>query len=556
MERPQHECDLVMKGGITSGVVYPRAVVELAKVYCFRNIGGTSAGAIAAGVTAAAEYGRDKGGFERVASLPETLADTLIDKFQPHPELAPLFQVLLASMSGKAGRILGALLTQYAAVAWLWAIPGLAAGLAWWWVERSIAAPLLGIVIAILGYGVGICRAVIRQITKDLPARDFGLCGGLSEPGASPPALTNWLADLIDTVAGRDPAGSPLGVADLAQAGIVIQTVTTDVTSRRPYALPMGNNLHFFSVGEFRSLFPRRVVDHMVAQSAEVGVRDLRYFKADNLPLVVLVRMSLSFPGLISAVPLWRRDFTLVNVPEDQQYVRCLFSDGGLSSNFPITFFDRLLPGRPTFGISLGHHDPRRSTSRVLLPAAAGQGQLLPTKGFAGLGGFLAALIDSAKDWQDTLQSVLPGYRERIVTVDLADGEGGLNLEMDRDIILHLTQLGEQAGREVVGKFALDEHRWRRYLVEVRALDELLRQFAAAWASAPEPGALAYPDIASSYQPQSYAGLTKKQRATLRERAELVAQLGGQFEAMEPLDSMTTLPVSRSRLRVVARMED
>ena len=45
-------CDLVMKGGITSGVIYPRAVVELARKYHFKNIGGTSAGAIAAAATA------------------------------------------------------------------------------------------------------------------------------------------------------------------------------------------------------------------------------------------------------------------------------------------------------------------------------------------------------------------------------------------------------------------------------------------------------------------------------------------------------------------------
>jgi predicted acylesterase/phospholipase RssA len=61
---PKKSCDLVMKGGITSGVVYPMAVVELAKEYRFECIGGTSAGAIAAVVTAAAEYGRESGGFE------------------------------------------------------------------------------------------------------------------------------------------------------------------------------------------------------------------------------------------------------------------------------------------------------------------------------------------------------------------------------------------------------------------------------------------------------------------------------------------------------------
>ena len=30
---PTLNCDIVMKGGITSGVVYPRAVAELAKTY-------------------------------------------------------------------------------------------------------------------------------------------------------------------------------------------------------------------------------------------------------------------------------------------------------------------------------------------------------------------------------------------------------------------------------------------------------------------------------------------------------------------------------------------
>ena len=34
------ECDLVMKGGITSGVVYPSAVRRLSKIHRFRNTGG------------------------------------------------------------------------------------------------------------------------------------------------------------------------------------------------------------------------------------------------------------------------------------------------------------------------------------------------------------------------------------------------------------------------------------------------------------------------------------------------------------------------------------
>jgi hypothetical protein len=33
-----------MKGGITSGVVYPAAIKRLSEKYVFRNVGGASAG--------------------------------------------------------------------------------------------------------------------------------------------------------------------------------------------------------------------------------------------------------------------------------------------------------------------------------------------------------------------------------------------------------------------------------------------------------------------------------------------------------------------------------
>src|SRR4051794_41884180 len=67
---PERLCDIVMKGGITSGVVYPNAVLELAAAYRLKSIGGASAGAIAAAAAAAAEYGRAGGGFRRPGGGP------------------------------------------------------------------------------------------------------------------------------------------------------------------------------------------------------------------------------------------------------------------------------------------------------------------------------------------------------------------------------------------------------------------------------------------------------------------------------------------------------
>lgn len=54
---PALECDLVMKGGITSGVIYLKLISTLSNTYRFRSIGGTSAGASAAAAAAAAQLG-------------------------------------------------------------------------------------------------------------------------------------------------------------------------------------------------------------------------------------------------------------------------------------------------------------------------------------------------------------------------------------------------------------------------------------------------------------------------------------------------------------------
>ena len=83
-----------MKGGITSGIVYPLAACELARQYRFRSIGGSSAGAIGAVLVAAAEHGRDTGGFRRLAEIPIKLGPHLGDLFTAGPSTATALAVL------------------------------------------------------------------------------------------------------------------------------------------------------------------------------------------------------------------------------------------------------------------------------------------------------------------------------------------------------------------------------------------------------------------------------------------------------------------------------
>src|ERR1700683_317428 len=101
---PAKTCDIVLKGGITSGVVYPLALTSLAKEYRFSSIGGTSAGAMAAAAAAAAEYGRQTGGpgFDRLAQIPQEIGSNLLALFQPTPTLKPVFDIFVAATGAKS----------------------------------------------------------------------------------------------------------------------------------------------------------------------------------------------------------------------------------------------------------------------------------------------------------------------------------------------------------------------------------------------------------------------------------------------------------------------
>jgi len=582
MSTPENRCDLVVKGGVTSGVVYPLVVTKLAEDYRFENIGGTSAGAISAVITAAAEYGRKTGGFKKIEQLPKELSTDLITKFQPLPKFQPLFNVALELIKKSGpGRVVRTICANFQASLLMGAIPGALVFLLSV-MPFSLRGIVLGALLAVIGAIAWTGIHIYRLVKSDLADNDFGICTGLTQPGHSEPALTDWLTDTIDRVAGRSTSGTPLTIKDLNEADpeINVQTVTTDLTTRRPYSLPIDPNTYYFSKSEFQKLFPARVVDHMTREESsrvkdkdtKQPIGDLWYFKDDQIPLVVLARMSLSFPFLFSAVPLYRHDHTLAN-EHKKEPVRCLFSDGGLSSNFPVHFFDEFLPSTPTFGISLTDFDERRlrdgqtaddPDARVHLPFIAGRGHDVPTHEFSSVGGFIWAMFSSAKDWQDTLQTKLPGYRERIVSVALAPHEGGLNLDMPSKTVEKLAEYGKIAGTTLTQKFCLDEHRWRRLLVETTAMEDALANYAENYNKPAQTGSTSFDALITTYKGQTckhlqkneigYQKLSKTARAALKQRVEKISTLGIELNDHQEKSPRSGFPTSRSNLRNIASM--
>lgn len=472
------ECDLVMQGGITSGVAYPAAVLELYQHYRFRSIGGASAGAMAAVVTAAAEYARDSGGFERLQALRLQLQEPglIVRQFRPTGQAKPLFRILLAA---QAKRTTGARARSYlwGLLRWLFLPLLLSAAVAFglgWLLVASAGGTLGGIgvsgwiVFAVgmlitggLGLTVALVWSVVRLV-RDLPKNYYGMCSGHKQRPGDPDALADWLHKQIQIVAGKDVA-DPLTFADLKAKGINLQLMTTDVTGGRPVRLPnesYSDVNYLFSLDEWRRLFPAEVLDHLGRISSVVypGAGELRALPTDDLPVLVATRMSLTFPVLLAAVPLWTVDGRTV--------ARHWFADGGISSNFPIQFFDAWLPTRPTFGLYFGPKVPSSQSDQP--PADPERVATSP-----GLLGYLGAILDAGLNWHDTLQARLPGFNDRVRAICLTDGQGGFNLTMPPPVIKSIDDKGADAGRSLVD-FDFRKHWVERYLIAMRMLQRNL----------------------------------------------------------------------------------
>jgi predicted acylesterase/phospholipase RssA len=574
-KKPEQSCDIVLKGGITSGVVYPLALVALAEKYRFSNIGGTSAGAIAAAAAAAAEYGREieNAGFDRLAKIPGEVGPNLLSLFQPTAVLKPLFNIFVAALTSRLAVIIAAL-RGYWPSALLGALPGLVVA-AMAVVYGGAGFVAFGLLLALVGLVVGVLRRVLKAANIDLVANDFGLCPGIRQSSPAPEAFTDWLARLIEEAAGHQEGDRPLTFGDLATPPngappIHLAMMTTSLMEQRPYTLPLDNDRFLFRRDEWEKIFPGTIMAFLVGAcrrfAPPAGEPGEYFYFPDpaQLPLVVAARMSLSFPGLISAVPLWTRDFLLIEKAEQNKLRRCLFSDGGLSSNFPIHFFDHLLPNRPTFAISLDDFDEKRNRSDVWMPSKAVSGSQLPILPLNGLGQFLMRLVYSAKDWQDNLQSILPGYRERIVHVVLKPNEGGLNLTMNQATIDKLVDYGRQAGTMLCDDFDLDEHRWRRFLVAMARMEETLDEVAQAYEQVPGK----FGDFLDGYvrdqEPYKYPPTSPRPDPTpyrqdnrarvdemLRRAAELVA--AGKDWRVEPTIRDGTIPRPATNLRITPK---
>lgn len=580
----------MMKGGITSGAVYPKAIKRISRRYRFRNVGGTSAGAIAAVAAAACEYRRNQGvtdAFDVLETVGGEISQPGFVKrlFQPTQKARPAFSVglRLATTSGSpARRLLPAVLAilgsgrqflvsaALAVLAWaavlavaIWALLGdpSAIDFAAIILLAVAALPVAALLVAFVAFLAALHFAT--ELDRALKGNWFGLCSGLTQDGyPQGSALTEWLHATIQRCAGL-PLDRPLTFRmlrgdDVKDPLVNLQLVTTDLSASRPVILPLPESVteertpYLFDPDELAKLFPSEVVDQMRGAS-QTGEDDTLYpVPGLDLPIVVAARLSLSFPILLSTVPLWRADGV------DGALVQHTMSDGGISSNFPIHFFDSLFPARPTFGLDL-------QPWRIATEQPVEMSDALRKPGFSRVTDvptFFTQVLNAARNWRDNLQAELPGYRDRICQIRLTKSEGGLNLNMAPEVVDSLVARGDEAGMTVTDPdvFDWDRHRVTRFWILMQMLQRGLGRLGVGRPGVyrgEQPGRVAFRNVveqwltanSSPIDPPPLAWWTRAIQAS-----DAVVDLAASWDPTGELDFDEDAPTPTPTLRILPRV--
>jgi hypothetical protein len=585
------DCDIVMAGGVTSGIIYPGAVAMIARRYSFHCIGGTSVGAIAAAVTAAAEYGRRTGlnpnAFAEVAALPRSLGDLgrdghtrLFHLFRPQKETKPLFAIL-APIIGSGGTLRRAIRVGRATLSfWYIGLPtviAVLAGVGLFITLFHLRHYVLSFiaVIAVVSMVIAVWLATLffvlwRYWLRAWRANGYGICTGNAPEdfGQKPDQgeleeLTPWMHRIVQNAAGRgiaDPpltfgdlwsapaaVGKPVGIVDpTAPRSIELEMIASDISRNRTVQLPFLETPSpiYVATTVLDRYFPSVVAKWMTEHAGKYDERIekpngvIRLPKPQDLPIVFASRLSLSFPVLLSAFPLMTPNFARKPSPGGSISLRPLWlSDGGLTSNFPVHFFDSPIPSRPTFCLNLVDFDAETSNvaerdaikpiaqPRATARTAESRPKTVPTgdpqpndpvwgliamsKGNqfspppftsfdseAGTGviSFIVNVVNTARSWSDNQLLIAPGVRDRVVDIALRADEGGLNLDMDAGVIADLDLRGRAAGLLISARFdpsatidpetgganaeVFANHRWVRFRNFMAAFEDISRRFA------------------------------------------------------------------------------
>ena len=365
------------------------------------------------------------------------------------------------------------------------------------------------------------------------------------------------------------PAGLEYLLGD-APRSIDFRAVTTCLTFNRPFEFPLSDPVLAYDVEEWKDLFPQSVLDQMQNASEQLTKSEPDEFNIKNfekagklplptsdLPIIVAARLSLSFPLLFSAIPLWAVNKNKIGDPVE----RVWFSDGGITSNFPVHRFDSIYPRWPTLGINFKSTNedgkPLRKSllngeKYIYMNSNRDEGVVDMWSSIVQEGksqksffAFLFSIFRSAQNWHDNAFLRLPAFRDRVAEVWLKQDEGGLNLNMPSNVVDALTARGTEAGTDLTARYAkLDAgdkmswegHKWARFRSGMEGLSDTIVKFKKSVG----PDGLSNSDLGDSLSsndaPPCYQFKDDDRREAAYKITNMLYELAKEIDALDAFD--------------------
>jgi hypothetical protein len=162
--------------------------------------------------------------------------------------------------------------------------------------------------------------------------------------------------------------------------------------------------------------------------------------------------------------------------------------------------------------------------------------QMSETPGLTAMLGFFGFMVDTMQNWNDQLQLVMPGFRDRIIHISHSKKEGGLNLNMNGKVIDTLAASGFNAADILVGAFATvtpnepnawDNHRRIRVRLLLSAIDQQTRRLRDAIRQSDVP---TWREVLNNTSPPSYPFADDKHRALAMKVLDALESVGRELE--------------------------
>jgi hypothetical protein len=254
---------------------------------------------------------------------------------------------------------------------------------------------------------------------------------------------------------------------------------------------------------------------------------------------------------------------------KESKLTKCWFSDGGICSNFPVHFFDSPLPSRPTFAINLKQTEKASAddSENISMPKDNREGlEYEWYKNDGSLISFIGSITKTMQNWNDNTQLRVPGFRDRICNILLTKEEGGLNLNMEEDFIMSISDRGTFAGKELTKRFYKNEtemnwdnHKWIRLRTTLSLLQKYLMEVEGAFDKQTVTGEMDYKELLNRGKddaPASYPLDSEKQKKFIKDELDKIFAIVSKWKEYDTAEMFAgrTVPRPPPELRIKPKM--